>query len=298
MRIRSAGKITKGLWFLGCEESGIYLLEGSSSSVMISGGMSWIISDVLSQMRMFGIDESRIDRFLILHAHFDHLGVVPFFKRRLPQLEVLASEQAWRILENAGAIDTINRFSRDTAVRLGKAAVLGEYDLEWRESISGRVVHERDVLDCGNMTLKILETPGHSSCSISAYEPTIKALFPSDSGGIPFKETIICSGNSDYTLFQQSLEKLNTLEVNFMCADHGGFVTGDEARGFIGEAVEAARDFRSLIERVYRRTGSIEATVSRLVSFAIAARPDYFLTPSLLEGVYRQMVTHISAQLP
>ena len=297
MRITEAGLVAEGIWYLGREESGFYLLEGSSSSMIISGGMSWIVSEVLEQMEQFGIDEQRIDKLLVLHAHFDHLGLVPFFARRLPRLKVYASRAAWRTIGNPKAIETMNRFSRSTAERHGRADILESFDLAWRDDVTGKTVGEGDRLDCGNREVQIIEIPGHSSCSIAAYDPAAKALFPSDGGGIPFKDSIIPSGNSDYTLFQRSLEKLSRLPVDYFCADHGGYVTGEEAGNFIQDTMTAAAEFRLLMERVYRRNGSVDATARRLVSLAQAARPDYFLAREILEGIYRQMVQHIASAM-
>src|SRR3989304_1646299 len=92
MRIRKPGKVREGIWFLGREESGVYLLEGDDSSMIVSGGMSYLVSDILHQFKEFGMDGNRIKKLLILHSHFDHVGIVPFFKRRHPEIEVYASE--------------------------------------------------------------------------------------------------------------------------------------------------------------------------------------------------------------
>lgn len=291
------GKITEEIWYLGREESGIYLLEGSSCSMIISGGTSWILPEVLEQIKRFEIDESRIEKLLILHAHFDHIGLVPFFKRRLPRLTVHASAAAWRVIDNPEAIETINTFGRNTAEQWGRADILEAYDLDWRDDVKGIAVVDGDRIDCGNQGVQIIEIPGHSSCSIAAYVPACKALFPSDGGGIPYGDRIIASGNSNYTLFQKNLEKLNKLPVDLIGADHGGYMTGEDARRFIGRTIEAARDFRFLMERVYRRTGSVESTVEHLVDLAVASSPDFYLPYRILRGIYGQMVRHVASHM-
>jgi 2-aminobenzoylacetyl-CoA thioesterase len=295
MRVRHAGRVCNGIWCLGRLESNVYFLEGRDSSFIISGGISAIIPDVLNQFESFQIDESRIAGLLILHAHFDHLGIVPFLKRRMPQLEVYASSRAWKVLTNPKAIETINTFSSFTNELLGARDALSSIDAEWRDDVKGSTLGEGDTLDLGSMTIKVMETPGHSSCSISAYVPEIKALFASDGGGIPFRDEIIPSGNSDYTQFQESLARLNELDVEYLCADHYGYVTGDEARAFIGKAIEAAKLFRELMETVYRRTASIDDAVRELVENTILTHPDYFLPKEILTTVYQQMMKHIAA---
>ena len=138
MRIRKPGRVKEGLWFLGREETGVYLLEGRQESMIISGGMSYIVPDLLQQMTDFNIDERRITKLLILHSHFDHIGIVPFLKRRLSQTEVYASERAWEILTMEKAIRTINEFSRTVARRMRREEVYSVYDLEWRDDITGK----------------------------------------------------------------------------------------------------------------------------------------------------------------
>ena len=295
MRHRNPGKVTDRLWYLGREESGVYLLEGNDSSLIISGGMSYLAPVVLEQMRDFDIKEEKIDKLIILHAHFDHVGLVPFFKRRYPELQIFALSRGWEILKMEKAIATINSSSIMVARRLGVEDLLKGLDLEWRDDVSGSVVSEGSVLDLGGLTVRVLETPGHSSCSLSAYCPEMKALFPSDGGGIPFDDIIAPAGNSDYTKYQQSLEKLSALPVDIFCADHYGYVTGEEANNYIVNSMESAREHRKQIEAIYRRTGSVEETVQEVVDAVYKERPSYFLSPEIYAGVYRQTVRHIAA---
>jgi len=278
MRIRKPGKVHERIWFLGREESGVYLLEGNDGSMMVSGGMSYIVSDIIRQFKEFRIDESRIKKLLILHSHFDHVGIIPFFKRRNPEMEIYGSERAWEILQMDKATLTINEFSRNVAKRMKKEDVTSAYDLEWRNDVSGKTIREGDRIDLGGLEALILETPGHSSCCIAAYIPKLKALFPTDGGGIPFKQTIVTSGNSNYTQYQQSLERLRDLKVDYYCADHYGYVIEKEAREL----------------KAYRSSQDIDGAARKLISSFYEENPSYFLSPEIFLDVYRQMVRHIA----
>jgi glyoxylase-like metal-dependent hydrolase (beta-lactamase superfamily II) len=262
--------------------------------MIINAGMSYLVPDMLRQLELFGIDETRIKRLLILHAHFDHVGIAPFFKRRHPELEICASARAWEILHKPKAIGTINEFSLDVAKRMGRENVYAAYDLDWRDDIGGTVVSEGDCIDLGDLQMHFYETPGHSSCSISAYVPKIRTLFASDAGGIPYKEMIIAFGNSNFTKFQQSLEKLKDLAVDFVCADHYGCVTGDEAGDFIRRCIASAKQQRTLLEKAYHRTHDIEIASQELADAFYKENPEYFLAPEITKGIYQQMVRHIA----
>jgi glyoxylase-like metal-dependent hydrolase (beta-lactamase superfamily II) len=297
MRVRRPGKIRDGLWFLGREESCVYLLEGSETSMMVSGGMSYIVPDILEQFKAFNIDENRISKHLILHAHFDHVGAIPFLKRRNPDLEIYGSARAWELLGSEKVIRTINRFSRGAAEQNGRKDVYESYNLDWDNKITGQAVSEGDVIGLGDLSVRILETPGHSTCSITAYAPEMKALFASDGGGIPYKDRIIASGNSNFTNYQESLERLKEVDVELVCADHYGYITGDEAKRFIRESIEWARRERALIEETYRKTRDIEKAARKLTESFYSRGGDYLIAPEIFEGVYRQMVRHIAGTM-
>jgi glyoxylase-like metal-dependent hydrolase (beta-lactamase superfamily II) len=297
MRIRNPGKVRERLWFLGREESGVYLLEGKNGSMIVNGGTGYIVPDLLLQFKEFGIDEEKITKLLILHAHFDHVGIVPFFKRRYPKLEVYASGRGWEILQMEKAIATINEFSRGGATKAGREGVYSTFDLDWRDDVTGKTVREGDRIDLGGLEVSILEIPGHSSCAIAAYVSEFKALFPTDGGGIPFDQTIMISGNSNYTKYQQNLERLKKFEVEYYCADHYGYVIGEEARGFISECIKMAQQQRQRIEETYRTTKDIDLT-ARQMAFSIRdENPNYFLDPEIYFDVFRQMVRHIAGAM-
>jgi glyoxylase-like metal-dependent hydrolase (beta-lactamase superfamily II) len=297
VRIRSPGKIREGLWLLGTEEACVYLLEGERESIVISGGMYYIVPEVLRQFQAFDIDESRIRKVLILHSHFDHVGVIPHFRHRYPGIEILASARAWEILKSPRSVETINRFGHLVARWMKREENPPVDHLDWETGISGKTVVEGDKIDLGGPDVLILETPGHSSCSLSAYVPQWRVLFPSDAAGVPFEETIVTPGNSNFTEFQRSMEKLLPLNVDFLCADHYGVVAGDEAKEFIRKAGRTAAATRAHMEEVYLKTGDVAETARLLAARFSKDHPRWLVSPEIVEGVFRQMVRHVAAQI-
>jgi glyoxylase-like metal-dependent hydrolase (beta-lactamase superfamily II) len=265
--------------------------------MLISGGTSYIIQDVLDQMADFGLALDRINKCLILHAHFDHIGVFPYFKRKKPEIELLASGRGWEILNMPKAIRTINESSRQVAERMGAADVLDRYDLDWSLDLDGRTVREGDRINLGGVSVHIMETPGHSSCSISAYVPSLKVLFPSDGGGIPYLDTIVPAPNSNFTRYQESLERLRTLDVDILCADHYGYIIGDEARGYIALSAETAAERRKEMEDVYKRTGELDKAAKELTDAFFKEYSDYIISPEIMQAVFRQSLRHVAAVL-
>jgi glyoxylase-like metal-dependent hydrolase (beta-lactamase superfamily II) len=294
MRVRKAGKIMNRLWYLGREESGLYCLEGSDSTMLISGGFTFIVPDVLEQIKAFGIDVARIKKFLILHSHFDHTGIVPYFKRIWPDIEILASAPAWKILAIPKAIEIMNTYSRMSAQLVGAGGALEAYDLDWRDDITGTTIAGGDVIDLGDVAVQIFDTPGHTNCSITAYEPTIKALFPSDGGGIPFDNLCYPAMNTNAIQYLESLEKMRPLPVRFYCADHYGYIIGDEADRFIDLTLTEAYRWKTELDNCYRKhSGDIDAAAKAITSQFYRQYPGYFMAPDILEGVFKQMLKFV-----
>lgn len=292
MRCQTPGKICEGLWYLGHPESGVYLLDGSSESIIISGGTSYIVPALMCQLEEFGLSEDRISGILILHAHFDHIGIIPFFRKLHPGIRVYASDRAWQILGQPRNIITINEFSHRMAQRMGMAdAALG---LDWPDGLRGETVYEGTAIHLGNIDVLVMETPGHSSCSVSAYVPQLRALFPSDGGGIPYKGRIFAAPNSNFLQYRTSLQRMEPLDIDYICADHFGYVHGDEARSYLARSIQSADEEFERLSNIYEQFRDVEIAAKEAASSFLAEHPDYFLTPDIYEGICGQMMKQIA----
>jgi len=293
MRIREPGWITDRILLLGREESNVYLLKGEEHTI-VGGGMISIVPDILEQLSTFGIEESRITRLLILHTHFDHCGIVPFFARRWPQLRVVASARGKELLSSPKVVESISFLSQSLISERSMEAKAKELNL----TFDGAVVHETvkggDVVNWGGIELEIVDAPGHSSDSIGAYMPSDKALFASDAGGIPFGDNVFAAGNSNFTKYQETLERFNAYDVDIHLAEHYGAFTGEDAKGFMPKSIQSAKETREMLEASYRRTMDVEESTKELTDLFMENAPDYFLPKEVMAMVIGQMIRHIA----
>ncbi len=294
MRKSTPGKVTGNLWLLGTEAACIYLLEGTNESMLINGGLSYIVSDILQQMEEFRIDETKIKRMLILHSHFDHIGVTPFFKKRYPDMLLQGSQRTLEILKKPKAIEAINAASHYAAESQGKEEVIKTFDVDWSADIvGGEAVSDGSRIDLGGITVEIIETPGHSPCSISAYVPELKALFPSDAGGVPNDNGIVPYGTSNYTMFEESLDKLSSLAIDLLCSDHCGVVNGTSAGHHINDALIEARRRRELMVATYERRKDLKAAAVDLAERFKAENLVNMVSDAVFCETHRQMIMHV-----
>jgi glyoxylase-like metal-dependent hydrolase (beta-lactamase superfamily II) len=279
---------------LGRLESCFYLVEDQKQSMILGGGMAHVVPDVMHQLDKLQINAQHITHIVILHAHFDHCGAVPYFKKRWPWVKVVASQRAAELLEKPHVLDGIARMNQ-LAVRrmgLGEAARKEGY---WFEDLKiEATVSEGDRLTCGGLELDVIEVPGHSSCSMAIHLPAPKALFVSDALGIYYQGVHQPAPNSNFDFYQQSLEKLARYAPEVILMEHFGAVTGMDARGFIPDAMTATRQLRELIESTYRRTRDVEQCTREITELFLQRPADAFLPEAVRATVAGQMVRFIA----
>jgi 2-aminobenzoylacetyl-CoA thioesterase len=288
------GKITDRIWLVGRKESCAYLVGGKNEYVLLGGAMAYVAPDVLEQVEAFGIDEHKIQRVVILHSHFDHCGTVPFLKRRWPWVTVTGSQKSQDLLRKPKVIDSIEIMNQAMIAHNGLADLGQTLDLRFTGIEVESVVSDGEIMTCSDLSLEILEVPGHSSCSIAVYIPEEKALFASDAGGIPFGEKIFTAANANFDLYQQSLQKMAAKDVAIHLAEHYGALSGTEGRQFLGKAITAAAETRQVLETAYDETGDVAKTTEIITDGIMADAPKGFLPREVVAIVAGQMVNFIA----
>jgi glyoxylase-like metal-dependent hydrolase (beta-lactamase superfamily II) len=292
--ISEPGRITDRITLLGAPESCFYHLDGGGDAALIGGGMAYLGPRILPQVEAFAIDAKKIQKLIILHTHFDHCGLVPYLKKLWPWIKVAASTRGTQRLSDPRVTEHIAASNRMAIARAGLEDEASRLGFEFTGIEVEQSLKEGDRLVCGNVTIDILEVPGHSSCSIAAYVPEEKALFASDAAGVYCKDFVFAAGNSNYDLYQKNLHRMAAYPLEVVLLEHYGAAVGEEARTLLSKAIETARDTRVAIEETYRLTGDVTKTTEAIARFVLARSPDYFLDKEVLSMVIGQMVKFIA----
>ena len=294
MIVTEPGKVTERITLLGRTESCIYHVDGGEEAVLVGGGMSYIVPDVLEQLEKFEIDEQKIQRLIILHSHFDHCGIIPYFKKRWPRAVVTASNRAKTLLADPKVTETIAVLNGEATIRARLKHKADELGLQFTGIEVEETIGEGDVISCGDLKLEVIDVPGHSSCSIALYMPREKALFASDAAGIRYKDFILAAGNSNFDLYQKSLEKMAGYDVNVVMGEHYGASLGEHARDFFLKSMASARATRTQLEESYRRIRDVEKCTEEVTDALLSQAPGHFFPREVLSLVTGQMVKYIA----
>jgi len=296
MIIDQPGNVTDKIVLLGRRESCVYLLKGQNEYVLLGGGMVTIVPDVLKQIETFKIDEKKIRRMIILHSHFDHCGMIPFFKKRWPWATVTASARAGELLSSPKVIQSISFLNEMLLARYGLESAARKMGLDFSGITVEAVVAGGDRLSCDELSLEIISVPGHSSCSMAVYVKEQKALFASDAGGIPAGDWIFTAANSNFDQYQESLRKMAGYAVDVYLAEHYGALTGSDGHNFLRRSMNVAAETRALLEASYARTGNVERSAAEITDLFMGKIPGELLPKEIIAMVVGQMFNFIAKQ--
>lgn len=294
MIFETPGKITDRIWLVGRKEACAYIVGGEDEYALIGGAMAYVVPDVLAQLDQFGIAPRSIHRMIILHSHFDHCGMVPALKRLWPWAAVTASQRSLELLQKKKVVESIAMLNQVMLEKNGMTEGRPSMDLSFSAIDVESAVGEGDMLTCSDLSLEVLNVPGHSSCSIAVYIPEEKALFASDAGGVPFGDKIFTAANANFDLYQQSLGKMAAKDVHIHLAEHYGARAGDEGKRFLKDAIAAAAETRRELEATYAATGDVTQTTAALTDKIMAEAPPDFLPREVVAIVAGQMVDFIA----
>ena len=296
MVITKPGEVTDRILLLGVKESSVYILKGKDEYAFLGGGMVHIVPEIVEQLKKFKVEEEKIKRIIILHSHFDHCGMVPFFKKRWPWVKVTASARAKELLSSPKVIVSIASLNQVLLAEYGYEKQAKELGLGFDGVNVEDVVKEGDVLFCGDLSMEVIDVPGHSSCSIAVYVPREKAMFASDAGGIPFGEQVFTAANSNIDKYQESLAKMAEYEIDVYLAEHYGARTGDDASGYLKKSMNVAMETRNILEAFYSRTKDVEKSTKEVTDILMSGLPDGFMPRYIIAMVTGQMLRYIARQ--
>ncbi len=266
MWIKQPGKINERLDFLGTSDICLYLLRGEEAAIF-GGGMSFMVPSLEAQLSRMDLDLGKIKYLIISHSHLDHVGAVPYLKRKLPHIQTLASAHAAEVFSKEKAVNFIAAANKQMIDKLGLQNEYDRLNLKFDGIKVDRIVGDNDVLDLGrDIEIHFMEVTGHTRCSIATYVPKLKALFPADALPPPSDNAgavFVPGPQYDFGMYKKSMEKLASCDVETLAFEHFGVVTGDQVKLVLRDGPKQIEKFEKRIVELYRQTQDFDATVRR-----------------------------------
>lgn len=179
----------------------VYLIKTETKNILIDTGIDINFQMLKETLLSLGLEIIDIDLIINTHEHFDHIGANKYFFEKS--------------LIAAGRYSATKIEQQDEYVTM-----YGKYEADHYRTKPHIWLENRTLFDLGDIHLKIIETPGHTSGCICIYEPFKRLLFSGDTVFAGGKLSLIAPSGSagDYI---NSIERLNTLKINYIFPGHG-----------------------------------------------------------------------------
>ncbi len=265
MIIKNAGKIIDGLYMVGPPAMPVYLLDGEKPAIFDAGlaFLGNIYADGIRQI----LGRRNLHYCFLTHSHFDHCGSVAVLKKSFPALKVVASEKTKNVLGRPNALALIRKLTQAAeplAISIG--IELAEFERFEPFEVDVTLKDGEFIELSRDLTVQVLETPGHTRDCLSYFIPQKKVLLCSEAAGIPDATGYIVSeALVDYDQYYESMSRLSEVEYEVLCLGHRQALNGQDANNYFQKSMTHCRDFLNLVEKsLIEEGGDVPKVVARI----------------------------------
>jgi glyoxylase-like metal-dependent hydrolase (beta-lactamase superfamily II) len=207
--MRWRGIVADGIYMVGgpdisnVGDGASFIVDFDGKLVMIDAGTGTRPHTIETNIRELGYNPQDISILILTHCHVDHVGGAHYFQEKYG-CRIVAHEIDAAIIERG---DFIKAAAKWYQIKLDPIMV--------EEKLQG----ESDLLKVNSDGLQWLHTPGHTPGSICLYidRGGRRVLFGQDMYGPSDKYVL-----SNINQWEQSMEKLLTLNADILCEGHYG----------------------------------------------------------------------------
>jgi glyoxylase-like metal-dependent hydrolase (beta-lactamase superfamily II) len=281
--INQTGKITDNLYMVGHPAMPVYLLDGEKPAIF-DAGLAFLGNLYTDGIREI-IGKRDLHYCFLSHSHFDHCGSVAVLKKNFPGLKVVASEKAKKVFGRPNAIELMRKLTR-AAEQLAAPMLIDLAGFKGFEPFAvDLTVKNGDFIELSpNLTVQVIETPGHTRDSLSFFIARHKVLLCAEAAGIPDATGYIVSeALVDFDLYYESMSRLRQVDHEVLCLGHRQALTGRDAKKYLHKSMADCRYFLNLVETSLTETGG---DMQNVVARIKAREYDPIQGPKQIEPAY------------
>jgi len=225
----------------------VYIIRGEKNFLVDTGtaaratGFAEKIRTVLDSI---GAKNETIDTLLLTHSHWDHVGAASYLQENF-EFDVYASTRAVEVLQKDSAVAFIGKLNQNYQQMVNDTSGVTVKKLKHMSPLK-----EWDTLPVSkNSYIEVIETPGHTKCSITYMLYPSRTIFIGDATGVRERDGRIKPiFLSSYTAYENSIQKLIALEAEVVCFPHNMVIKGRErVRKHMDEALDRTHEIRDKI---------------------------------------------------
>ena len=227
-----------------------FLLITPQKTALFDSGFAYCAGELIKNIER-ALSGRTLDYIILSHTHYDHCSGAAYCLERWPDVKIIAGTYSARVFSRPGALRTIRSMNESAAIERGHELQNPGLLEKLRVDIP---VAEGDTIDLGDLTFRVIESPGHTWCSISMYCETEQLLIVSESQGMYGGQQgfVIPGFMVGYAVSVESVKKVMDLPVKTIMFPHMGPRTSPEIDGFFESALTCFEETKNAVLDAYR----------------------------------------------
>jgi Zn-dependent hydrolases, including glyoxylases len=224
-----------------------YLFLTPKTAVLVDTGYDFSAPAMLAKIQE-KLAGRPLDLILLTHSHYDHLNGCAVIQQAYRSATVAAHPRVSAILAKANARKTMRELNEVAAANAG---------FSYTPTID-QIRIDRDITDgerilLPDMTVRVLETPGHTHCCLSFYFEEYDVIATCESSCILLENRLIPEFVVSYQAALQSIGKCAAIGASRVALSHGVLLEGDDAKEYFDRASAETRSAAELILDLHRK---------------------------------------------
>lgn len=228
-----------------------FLIFGQEKTVLYDCGMAYCHESLIENIRraLKARGRESLDLVIMSHTHYDHIGALPYVLLAWPDVQVCGAAKAQSVFGSQGAKQTMERLgkaARDVYMPSDEPVLTDPLRVD-------RVLSDGDRIEIGEgQCIFVLETKGHTDCSLTYVLEPERLMFASESTGVlrnsEYMETAFLKSYQD-TL--DSAEKCRACGPKQIISPHYGIVPADFSDQYFDLYIKCAEAEKDFILKLY-----------------------------------------------
>ena len=230
-----------------------FLLMTETKTALIDSGFSFSAPAMVSRIRA-ELKGRPLDYALLTHSHYDHASGSAYLQEEWPDVVIVGSAYAKKIFEKPSARAVIREMNDNAAELYGAHGYVDQTDNLHIDLTVG----EDSIIDLGSMTFRVIETPGHTKCSIAFYSEEENLLISNETLGVPVAGRVMPCYLVGYEITMESIRKAARCSAQNILIPHLGIIKGGDCAHFMKNSLYWNEQIMLQVTKGYRDGKTIE----------------------------------------
>ncbi|MDP4132938.1 MAG: MBL fold metallo-hydrolase [Bacillota bacterium] len=219
-----------------------FLIITDEKTALLDSGYAFCAKEMIGNIKAT-LKGRALDFCILSHSHYDHVSGSPYLKDEWPDIKIIAGEYVKKVFSKASAIEVMRDLNNNAALVYNVSG----YDDKLDNLTVDITVKDGDIIDLGSLKFTVIETPGHTKCSLSFYDTEKELLLASETFGVPAGNNIImpcCMVG--YKMTMDSINKARRLGPKVILYPHLGFVP-ELNDGFFDNSISCLESLKKIV---------------------------------------------------